>query len=365
MACALKKIVRFCLDEANENAVQKLTREERIRLMFLAHRYALCSPQRLANIADQFLGPPDKPGTIANVAKYGSLAVVGTCAVSATSYGVMNMVPAKEMRQSLAAVGGAAFLLGMGVLSYWNTSGDSSGIEKKAKDLLCPVVCHSHDRILAMSLFLENYMEDSGSVEEILANYNRPLKDLQKTVKRLGYVAPMLVCDGLDEAELLDPSKYPGVLNHLVQEMCHFHILTSAFLVLFLPNTVSKLGLNDPFIIKRWRRDIFPPRELQWEADTLLQLASRRFAAYQTKREAEEGGEGGEGGRVPTFEDLLSKVSLGGRVRYLSRLRTPRQMLLCCAALILRLEREGRIFATDSDLELTVSLALNNADVDS
>ena len=216
----------------------------------------------------------------------------------------------------------------------------------------------------------------------------------------MGYISPMLVCDGLDEADLLDPSKYPGVLNHMVQGMCHFQILTrlffflhflflhlfflskkknpsslpfspssphSTFLVLFLPNTVSRLGLNDPFLIKRWRRDIFPPRELQWEADTLLQLASRRFSAYQERERGGERGEGEEEGEeivVPSFEDCLSRVSGGGRVRFLSRLRTPRQMLLCCAALILRLEREGRLFARDSDLELAVGLALSNADVD-
>ena len=265
-------------------------------------------------------------------------------------------------------------------------------------------------------------MEEPTTAEDLLSHYPRPLKDLQKIVKKMGFVSPMLVCDGLDEADLLDPSKYPGVLNHMVQGMCHFQILTrffffifyfifyfyflflflllfiyfffslyfvqpnfpipflttttttttttSTFLVLFLPNTVSRLGLNDPYLIKRWRRDIFPPRELQWESDTLLQLASRRFSAYQEG--GEEGGEGGEGGEgrggrggvVPTFEDCLSRVSVGGRVRFLSRLRTPRQMLLCCAALILRLEREGRLFARDSDLELAVGLALSNADVD-
>ena len=124
-------------------------------------------------------------------------------------------------------------------------------------------------------------------------------------------------------------------------------------MLLFLPDSVSNLGLNDPFITKRWRRDVFPPRELQWESDLLLELAARRFAAYQIPPYDDNVD-------VPTFDSLLSEISLGTRVRHLSRLRTPRQILLCFYFLIDRLERENRVRAQDADLELAAQTTLSN-----
>jgi hypothetical protein len=132
--------------------------------------------------------------------------------------------------------------------------------------------------------------------------------------------------------------------------LSHHH--TSACMLLFLPDLVTNLGLNDPFVTKRWRRDVFPPRELQWESDLLLELAAKRFAAYQMNEEGVE---------VAGFDSLLSEISMSTKVRYLSRLRTPRQILLCFSSLIHRLERENRIHAMDADLELAVQQSLSNA----
>ena len=163
--------------------------------------------------------------------------------------------------------------------------------------------------------------------------FEDPVKDVRKCVKTLGFLQLLLVCDGLDEADLLDPCKYPGVMNHIVREMCYYQILNrlgfffysffftqsfsiSAFLLLFLPDSVSNLGLNDPTIMKRWRRDVFPPRELQWETDVLIHLASRRFSAYQINPSALSS-EVSDDSACPSFETLMSKLSNTGRVPFL------------------------------------------------
>eukprot|EP00008_Paramoeba_atlantica_P004482 CAMPEP_0201485668 /NCGR_PEP_ID=MMETSP0151_2-20130828/9758_1 /ASSEMBLY_ACC=CAM_ASM_000257 /TAXON_ID=200890 /ORGANISM="Paramoeba atlantica, Strain 621/1 / CCAP 1560/9" /LENGTH=563 /DNA_ID=CAMNT_0047869905 /DNA_START=211 /DNA_END=1902 /DNA_ORIENTATION=+ len=355
VACAMKKLVNYLMAPENQENVKKLTGPQRIRLMFLAHRYALCSPQRILECTESLLGGLGK-STLGEVVKYGGLAVAGTCAVSATSYAVQNLIEDKSVRNSVSVIGGA-LMVGVGLASYLSASNAKVRAEKKAGECLSVVASHSPDRIQAMSIFLENYLGGTETAEEVLKVFENPLKDLKKCVKALGFL-PLLVCDGLDEADLLDPCKYPGVMNHLVREMCYHQILNNAFLLLFLPDSVSNLGLNDPFLISRWRRDIFPPRELQWETDLLLHLAARRFAAYQIDSPSFEDVSQQQQQFLPSFDTMMSKVTPAGRARHLSRLQTPRQMLLCCETLILRLEREGRLYAADSDLELAVQRAI-------
>jgi hypothetical protein len=167
-------------------------------------------------------------------------------AATAASYAFQTIASDKAVRNGLIA-GGSLALLGAGLASYVSVSSHRDAAHVRAKECLSLVIQHTPDRINCMQEFLERYDNFFASIYRnrlssfrprcfsdpkvsdstaILADFANPLKDLKKLAKRLGFCSgPLIVCDGLDEADLLDPSKYPGVLNHLVREICYFNIL--------------------------------------------------------------------------------------------------------------------------------------------
>ena len=195
-------------------------------------------------------------------------------AATAASYAFPSVLSDKALRNGVIAGGGLA-VLGAGLASYISMSSHRDAAHTRANECLSLVIQHTPERVNAMEAFLDRWKHffffnelfcpsylsfpslsfpslsplfsffslsplispllslprsfSDPKVSDsltILADFANPLKDLKKLTKRLGFCSgPLIVCDGLDEADLLDPAKYPGVLNHLVREICYFNIL--------------------------------------------------------------------------------------------------------------------------------------------
>ena len=148
---------------------------------------------------------------------------------------------------------------------------------------------------------------------------------------------------------LLDPVQYPGAIKVFAREICRNDLLNFGRMHFFFPDSRLALDLNTDKTLKEARFDRHFVRDLTWSRHQLEELAERRFLAAQieAQRRAAQRGNGKDGapheptplgvadvveaagkGRTYTFADLFEAVRVEDFSSYLSKLATPRELMI-------------------------------------
>ncbi len=195
----------------------------------------------------------------------------------------------------------------------------------------------------------------------------------------------------------MDPVAYPGALKAFAREACRNNLLNIGRMHLFFPDSRLALDLNTDRVLKEARFDRHHVRDLVWSRHQLEELAERRFLAAQLAAQrlaaAALGTVGngqssadptaavlhlhhhaaaeaavaavlsGNGGRPATFHDLFKDVKTEDFSSYLSKLSTPRELMIMMSELFSRMDShpEGGVSAHTQDLEIATQKALEQA----
>lgn len=198
----------------------------------------------------------------------------------------------------------------------------------------------------------------------------------------LGFESLTVFGDCFDEVSLLDPVTYPSAMKAFALQACRNDFLNFGRLHMFFPETRLALDLNTDRVLKEARFDRHFVRDLTWSRHQLAELAERRFLAAQLEAQrrtaAVLGGTCGatsprgaaaeaavaalvNGGRTFTFADLFAEVKKEDLSSYLSRLSTPRELMIMMSELFARMESNSEGGLSSQDLEIATQKALEQA----
>jgi len=161
--------------------------------------------------------------------------------------------------------------------------------------------------------------------------------------------------DCFDEVGLLDPLMYPAALKVFAREVCKNEVLNQGRLHFFFPDARASLDLSTDRIVREARFDRHFVRDLSWSRFQLEDLAERRFLAAQ--REA------GNNSPNARFQDLFKHVSKEDFSGAISKLATPRELMVFMTELLARVEahsEDGKMVAAQ-DMEIAVNKALEQS----
>lgn len=214
---------------------------------------------------------------------------------------------------------------------------------------------------------------------------HQKLDHLSNLLRLLGYDSLAVFGDCFDEVVLLDPVAYPTALKAFAREACRNDLLNFGRMHLFFPDSRLALDLNTDRTLKEARFDRHHVRDLSWSRHQLEELAERRFLAAQLSAQraaAAALGEGGSvsprshsvaaevavaaalsgnGGRPATFHDLFKDVKTEDLSSYLSKLSTPRELMIMMSELFARIESNPSGGVSAQDLEISTQRAMEQA----
>lgn len=198
---------------------------------------------------------------------------------------------------------------------------------------------------------------------------HQKLELLSSLVKLLGYESLAVFGDCFDEVVLLDPVQYPGAMKAFAREVCRNDLLNFGRLHFFFPDSRMSLDLNTDKTLKEARFDRHFVRDLTWSRHQLEELAERRFVAAQRATLRTTTSAASDGYTDPpssdvlgaSFTDLFKKVSVADFSGYLSRLSTPRELMIMMTEMFARIEAKPNDQLKAEDMEFAVSKALEQA----
>ncbi|PRW57534.1 hypothetical protein C2E21_3791 [Chlorella sorokiniana] len=200
---------------------------------------------------------------------------------------------------------------------------------------------------------------------------HQKLELLASLVRLLGFESVAVFGDCFDEVVLLDPVVYPGALKVFAREICKNDLLNFGRLHFFFPDSRLSLDLSTDRTLKEARFDRHFVRDLQWSRHQLEELAERRFMAAQMEQQRRKGlgiahppagGNGEEGDhKLYSFAELFNAIKIEDFSSYISKLTTPRELMLFMTELLARIEAHPDNQLSAQDMEIAVSRALEQA----
>eukprot|EP01024_Parvocaulis_polyphysoides_P025688 TRINITY_DN2333_c0_g1_i3.p1 TRINITY_DN2333_c0_g1~~TRINITY_DN2333_c0_g1_i3.p1 ORF type:complete len:218 (+),score=28.64 TRINITY_DN2333_c0_g1_i3:55-654(+) len=191
---------------------------------------------------------------------------------------------------------------------------------------------------------------------------HQKLQKLLSLVQLLGYESVSIFGDCFDEVNLLDPVVYPGAMKAFAREICRNDLLMFGRLHFFFPDSRLALDLNTDKTLKEARFDRHFVRDLEWSRHQLEELAERRFQAAQQQGLAEaENSTVAVENPPASFNELFKEIAGEDFSSYVSKLRTPRELMIMMTELFARLEANPGKSLTAQDLEISVNKAQQQA----
>mmetsp|Transcript_21920 Transcript_21920/g.37806 ORF Transcript_21920/g.37806 Transcript_21920/m.37806 type:complete len:580 (-) Transcript_21920:237-1976(-) len=280
----------------------------------------------------------------------------------ATSYiqNEMNKVPVIRKYPKVVVGVSMAVVAGGAVL---NAVAREKIAKKRAEELFYGI------RILAyrpeLARVLDQLFPTSELVENIHMMYigvsaHQKMDLLTSLVNVLGYEDVAVFGDCFDEVVLLDPAVYPGAIKAFAREVCRNEFLNVGRLHFFFPDSRLALDLNTDKVLKEARFDRHFVRDVVWTRHMLADLAEKRFKAAQMMAAR------GNDRYVPrkTFKDLFEKIQAEDFSSSLSKINTPRELMIMMSEVISRMEanaKDENFAIAAADLEWAVQRAFEQA----
>lgn len=201
---------------------------------------------------------------------------------------------------------------------------------------LCAPVRIAKPRVDLVEKLLERIAspDDSGDVIRRLHvghSAQQKLELLEQLCISCGYQSVAVFGDCFDEVGMLDPLLYPTALKVFAREVCRNEILNQGRLHFFFPDQRASLDLSTDRVVREARFDRHFVRDLTWSRFQLQDLAERRFLAAQSEC-------GVADGKITKFSSLFEHVSREDFSGAISKLETPRELMVFMTELLARLE---------------------------
>jgi len=266
-----------------------------------------------------------------------------------------SQLPSVSPKQMGYAAGAACTLLGGALLQRRTRSLEQA----RAKQLCAPLrVANARPDLiqgLLHSLFSSDDTADRIRGLHIGHSAQQKLELIESLARACGYQGLAVFGDCFDEVGLLDPLMYPAALKVFAREVCKNEVLNQGRLHFFFPDARASLDLSTDRIVREARFDRHFVRDLSWSRFQLEDLAERRFLAAQ--REA------GNNSPNARFQDLFKHVSKEDFSGAISKLATPRELMVFMTELLARVEahsEDGKMVAAQ-DMEIAVNKALEQS----
>ncbi|GBG29117.1 Hypothetical Protein FCC1311_053402 [Hondaea fermentalgiana] len=255
-----------------------------------------------------------------------------------------------------AGVGASSLLAGVALQTR-----SRSQEQARAKELCAPLRIGDPRADLVEPLLNSLFTVDDTS-ERIRALHighsaQQKLELIDELTKSCGFQGMAVFGDCFDEVGLLDPLLYPSALKVFAREVCKNEVLNQGRLHFFFPDARASLDLSTDRIVREARFDRHFVRDLTWSRFQLEELAERRFLAAQKRRMRAQGGSNQN--VQPRFQDLFKHVSKEDFSGAISKLSTPRELMVFMTELLGRVEahsEDGAMVAAQ-DMEIAVNKA--------
>lgn len=271
---------------------------------------------------------------------------------------VRQLLPeVSQTQMTWAGVGASSLLAGVAMQKR-----SRSQEQTRAKELCAPLrVADARPDLvepLLNSLFSLDDTAERIRALHIGHSAQQKLELIDSLCQSCGFQGMAVFGDCFDEVGLLDPLMYPGALKVFAREVCKNEVLNQGRLHFFFPDARASLDLSTDRIVREARFDRHFVRDLTWSRFQLEELAERRFLAAQRRR-MRNSGSGAQNQDQPRFQDLFKHVSKADFSGAISKLSTPRELMVFMTELLGRVEahsEDGAMVAAQ-DMEIAVSKA--------
>ncbi|KAA8491917.1 hypothetical protein FVE85_8399 [Porphyridium purpureum] len=377
LSYAATKLVRYVLD--NPSAVARLKQESNGRairqLLLLGYMYAQVEGTALEALRKLLSSSPSPVASNATVRWVKRNALASMMALTAGAiklssklfpdqFETASLYVQKEVYKiglvrnhpRLTAVAASSVMMGAGLLSSFGRA----ELVRRRGAALCSSIRIVPYRPEVASI-VDQLFPLSEQVESIRMMYigisaHQKLDLLSSLVTVLGFAeSPAIFGDCFDEVVLLDPAMYPSAIKAFAKEVCKNDLLNVGRLHFFFPDSRIALDLNTDKILKEARFDRHFVRDLTWSRHQLADLAERRFRAAQLMA-AKKSGNPEAAVPMRSFKELFERVRAEDFSSSLSKIQTPRELMIMMTEVIMRMEAHSNEEFTIAGPELEIAV---------